>query len=99
MIAPSFADIFHQNCLKTGLLPIQLSEEEVEALFRRARSGPLDLTIDLASQTVRDDQGFEARFPLEAFAKRCLLEGLDEIGLTLHHEPAIAAFEAAQNVA
>lgn len=98
VIAPSFADIFYQNCLKVGLLPLGLTEEEVDELFRRARSGSLELTINLPEQTVRDGHGFEARFSIDPFAKRCLVGGLDEIGLTLLHEPAIAAYESARGI-
>jgi 3-isopropylmalate/(R)-2-methylmalate dehydratase small subunit len=94
IIAPSFADIFYSNCFKNGTLPIALSEEQVEELFRRAASrSTYSLTVDLEECTVRDDQGFQASFQVEPFRRHCLLHGLDDIGLTLEHESKITAFE------
>ncbi len=94
VIAPSFADIFHNNCFKNGLLPIVLAADQVEQLFQKvfAHEG-YRLSVDLAGQKVADEFGWSARFEVEPFQKKCLLEGLDEIGLTLLHEAEIRAFE------
>jgi len=106
VIAPSFADIFYNNCFKNGLLPIVLPDAQVDELFRRAESTPgCKLTVDLASQTIRGDQpaasGSEERlnlrFDIEPFRKQVLLEGLDDIDTTLKHAPDIAAYESAHN--
>ena len=95
VIAPSFADIFYNNCFKNGMLPVRLSEEQIEELFQRARSNEnYTLSIDLEAQVVTDDFGARFAFEVDDFRKRCLLEGLDEIGLTLQHEDKIAAYEA-----
>jgi 3-isopropylmalate/(R)-2-methylmalate dehydratase small subunit len=95
VIAPSFADIFYNNCFKNGLLPIRLSEEQVEELFQRARATEgYQLTIDLERQTVSDDAGLEIKFEVDPFRRECLLKGLDDIGLTLQHADAINAYEA-----
>lgn len=95
VVAPSFADIFANNCLKNGLLPVVLTDVEVTELLRRAREvEKYELTIDLEKRTVNDANGFAATFQIDDFARYCLLEGLDDIGLTLQHEPDIAAFEA-----
>jgi 3-isopropylmalate/(R)-2-methylmalate dehydratase small subunit len=94
VIASSFADIFFNNCAKNGLLTVILSEEQVAELARRAQAKPgYELTVDLEKQTVTDDQGFQARFEIDAFKRHCLLNGLDDISLTLQHEADIAAFE------
>ena len=93
IIAPSFADIFANNCLKNGLLPVTLTEEEIDELMRRAKLGGYRLKVDLESKTVSDAQGFSAGFEISDFNRYCLLEGLDDIGLTLRHETEIAAFE------
>ena len=97
VIAPSFADIFRNNSLKNGFLPVILKEEEVEAIFRAIESHeePYELTIDLTKQTVSDSTGWSARFDIGEFQKKCLLEGLDDVGLTLMHDKEIAAYEAA----
>ncbi len=94
LIAPSFADIFKTNCYKIGLLPIELEEHVVDELFQHVH-GKLgyELTVDLDEQTVGDDEGFACFFEVDPFRKRCLLEGLDEVGLTLLHEADIAAYE------
>ncbi|HEY2074207.1 MAG TPA: hypothetical protein VGG88_11585, partial [Gaiellaceae bacterium] len=89
VVAPSFGDIFRQNSLKIGLLPVQLPEEQVRELMARAKSGD-EITVDLESRTAG---GFP--FELDDFTRECLLEGLDEIALTLRDEAAIAAYEAA----
>jgi 3-isopropylmalate/(R)-2-methylmalate dehydratase small subunit len=94
VIAPSFADIFYSNCFKNGTLPITLSEEQVEELFKRhAAHSPYRLTIDLEKQLVTDDQGFEASFTIEPFRRHCLLNGLDDIALTLENVDKITAYE------
>ena len=96
VIAPSYADIFHNNCYKNGLLPIVLGEGEVAKLFDATAAFPgFSLTIDLERQTVGTKDGSLAfRFEVEPFRKKCLLEGLDDIGLTLQHADQIRAFEA-----
>jgi 3-isopropylmalate/(R)-2-methylmalate dehydratase small subunit len=94
VIAPSFADIFYNNCFKNGTLPITLSEEQVEELFaRHARQSPLHLTVDLETQRVSDGAGFEASFEIEPFRRHCLLLGLDDIALTLEHVDRIDRYE------
>ncbi|HEY9232268.1 MAG TPA: 3-isopropylmalate dehydratase small subunit [Blastocatellia bacterium] len=95
IIAPSYADIFYNNCFKNGLLPVQLEEAEVERLFAAANAIPgYELTIDLERQWVVDDWGNKFGFAVDPFRRECLLKGLDDIGLTLQHEDAIAAYEA-----
>ena len=95
VIAPSFADIFANNCVKNGIATVELAEGQVAELTRRAReSEGYSVTVDLELREVRDDRGFSARFEMDAFRRRCLLEGLDEMGLTLLREDDIAAFEA-----
>lgn len=94
VIAPSFADIFYNNCFKNGVLPIALSEALVEDLFQRHASvAQFSLTVDLDSETVSDGNGFLTRFDIEPFRRHCLLNGLDDIGLTLSHESKIDEFE------
>lgn len=95
LIAPSFADIFKTNCFKNGILPIELPAEVVDDLFRRvyAQEG-YRLTVDLQEQTITAEDGFTARFEIDPFRKKCLLEGLDDIGLTLQLEEKIAEYEA-----
>ena len=95
LIAPSFADIFRNNCFKNGMLPIVLKSQEVAAVFEAVkRHEGYALSVDLAAQTVSDEYGWSARFEIDPFQKKCLLEGLDEIALTLMHEKEIAAYEA-----
>jgi 3-isopropylmalate/(R)-2-methylmalate dehydratase small subunit len=95
VIAPSFADIFANNSLKNGLLTVRLSEEQVTEITRRSREiGNYQLTVDLETLRVDDGQGFTAPFAMDEFSRHCLLNGLDDIGLTLRHEPEIAAYEA-----
>jgi 3-isopropylmalate/(R)-2-methylmalate dehydratase small subunit len=96
LIAPSYADIFFNNCFKNGVLPIVLSEDDVDALFKlvEGQSG-FELVVDLAKQTVRSADGqFERSFEVEPFRKHCLLNGLDDIGLTLQKADKIKAYEA-----
>jgi 3-isopropylmalate/(R)-2-methylmalate dehydratase small subunit len=96
VIAPSFADIFYNNCFKNGFLPVTLTEGEVDRLFYEAASFPgFKLRVDLEKQTVCTvDGGQVIRFEVDAFRKYCLVNGLDEIGLTLRHADKIRAFEA-----
>ncbi|MHB1586601.1 MAG: 3-isopropylmalate dehydratase small subunit [Acidiferrobacteraceae bacterium] len=94
VIAPSFADIFYGNSLKNGLLPVALTVAEVDTLFAACGREPgFQLTIDLAKQTVGPVAGVYFTFSIDPFRKRCLLEGLDEIGLTLQHKEDIVAYE------
>ena len=94
LIAPSFADIFYNNCFQNGILPVVLKAGEVQELFQEvgAREG-YELTVDLAAQTVSTPGGKSFRFDIDPFRKECLLKGLDSIGLTLEHEAEIAAYE------
>ena len=95
LIAPSYADIFFNNCFKNGILPIVLPEATVDQLFNAVQAFPgYELTIDLERQVVVLPQGEEIAFELQPFRKYCLLNGLDDIGLTLRHKDKIAAFEA-----
>jgi len=94
VIAPSFADIFANNCVKNGVLTAVLREDETAEIARRASEMPdYTLTIDLQTCTVRDDHGFTGSFKIDEFTRHCLQEGLDDIGLTLHHEAEITAYE------
>ncbi|MBV9624229.1 MAG: 3-isopropylmalate dehydratase small subunit [Acidobacteria bacterium] len=95
VVAPSFADIFATNCAKNGLLTVAVSEAEASQIARKASEIPgYQLTIDLETLTVEDDLGFSSRFTIDEFTRHCLLEGLDDIALTLEHEADIAAYEA-----
>jgi 3-isopropylmalate/(R)-2-methylmalate dehydratase small subunit len=94
IIAPSFADIFANNCMKNGLLPVALRENEVAAIIEQARSSEnYELTVDLERRLVTDSKGFAAAFVIDDFQRHCLLKGLDDIGLTLLHESDIAQYE------
>ncbi|NBX05700.1 MAG: 3-isopropylmalate dehydratase small subunit, partial [Betaproteobacteria bacterium] len=95
IIAPSFADIFFNNCFKNGLLPIVLPEATVDALFNETLAFPgFTLTIDLERQVIVRPQGEEIAFEVQAFRKFCLLNGFDDIGLTLRQADTIRSFEA-----
>lgn len=95
VISSSFADIFANNCSKNGFLTVRLTEDEVADLMRRAHDiDAYQLTIDLEKCEVRDDKGFLAKFSLDEFVRHCLLNGLDDIGLSLQHEPEIARYES-----
>jgi 3-isopropylmalate/(R)-2-methylmalate dehydratase small subunit len=95
IIAPSFADIFATNCTQNGVLPVVLEAPAVEELMRRARSiTGFQLTVSLDTCTVSDQRGLSEKFSIDEFRKRCLWEGLDDIGLTLRHEAEIIAWEA-----
>lgn len=94
VIAPTFADIFHTNAGNNGILLVKLLEAQVEELLWRAKRTPgYKLHISLVDKIVKDDQGFSTNFEIDDFRRTCLLEGLDEIGLTLKHDAEIAAFE------
>jgi 3-isopropylmalate/(R)-2-methylmalate dehydratase small subunit len=98
LIAPSFADIFYNNCFKNGILPVTLPEEKIDELFKRAeKEEGYSLTADLPNQTVSDTHGLNFGFEIDPFRKHVLLEGLDDIGLTLKHEPDITAFETSRH--
>ena len=99
VIAPSFADIFFNNSFKNGLLPVVLAERDVDALFELASGeSAVEIDIDLQSQEVKGPNGFSASFEIDPFRKTCLLEGLDEIGLSLKDVDAIKAYEARREV-
>jgi 3-isopropylmalate/(R)-2-methylmalate dehydratase small subunit len=95
VIAPSFADIFFSNAGKNGIILVRLTEEEVQTLLARTTANPQHkITISLVDQTVTDDLGFNAHFEIDPFRKHCLLNGLDDIGLTLLHEAKLDAYES-----
>lgn len=99
VIAPSFADIFYNNCFKNGILPIVLPQEDVDKLMDDAKRGAnATVSIDLESQTIKGPDGGEISFEVDAFRKQCLLEGLDDIGLTLQKAAAIDDYEARLDV-
>lgn len=99
IIAPSFADIFFNNCFKNGVLPIVLSEEAIDALFRDVEASEgYTLKVDLAGQYVQRPDGERLPFEVDPFRKHCLLNGLDDIGLTLQDADAIHAYEAARQI-
>jgi len=94
LIAPSFADIFYNNCFKNGILPITLPEETVDDLFRRVESQEgYRLTVDLEAQTITGPDGLSLTFEIDPYRRELLLKGLDDIGITLQHEDAIRAYE------
>jgi 3-isopropylmalate/(R)-2-methylmalate dehydratase small subunit len=95
LIAPSFADIFANNCVKNGVLTVVLSEDEVAEIVRRAAElTDYEITVDLEQCKVHDGHGLSATFKIDEFTRHCLLEGLDDIGLTLQRESDIAAYES-----
>ncbi|WP_339853601.1 3-isopropylmalate dehydratase small subunit [Roseovarius nubinhibens] len=95
VIAPSFADIFYNNCFKNGILPIALPQEQVDVLMKDAEKGAnARMTVDLEAQTVTTSDGESFAFEVDSFKKHCLMEGLDDIGLTLEKANAIDSFEA-----
>ena len=94
IIAPSYADIFYNNCFKNGILPVTLPTEQIDELFKRNEANPgYRITVDLEQQVVTDEKGLRYPFTVDPFRRECLLKGLDDIGLTLVHEPEITAFE------
>ena len=99
VIASSFADIFYNNCFKNGILPIKLPQEDVDKLMDDAQRGAnATLTIDLESQTIKGPDGGEIAFEIDPFRKHCLLDGLDDIGLTLEKSDKIQTFEDKQKL-
>jgi 3-isopropylmalate/(R)-2-methylmalate dehydratase small subunit len=98
VIAPSFADIFFSNAGKNGMVLVRLPEADVETLTHRSQQNPEHkITIDLTTQCVSDDQNYEATFDIDPFRKYCLLNGLDDIGLTLRHAAELDAYESKHN--
>lgn len=98
IIAPSFADIFYNNCFKNGVLPVTLPQQQVEDLMARAEATEgYELTVDLEQCRIYDGAGLEISFEVDEFRRHCLLEGLDDIGITLQYEDKIAAFEAGRD--
>ncbi|MFV8828721.1 3-isopropylmalate dehydratase small subunit [Alkalihalobacterium sp. APHAB7] len=95
VISPSFADIFYNNCFKNGILPIRLDENQVYELIEKADKDIYELTVNLKEQKVTDADGFEASFEIDPYWKEMLLNGWDEIGLTLRYEDKITEFEKA----
>lgn len=93
VIAPSFADIFHQNCLKNGVLPIVLDEKKVNELLSKGKEDSLTLRINLEEQIVTDNEGFSAEFPISAYWKKMLINGWDEIEITLQLDDKISEYE------
>jgi len=99
LIAPSFADIFYSNSFKNGMLPIKLSDEQVESLFQLAeKKKQLTLTVDLENMQITDGDRLSIAFELDDFRRNCLLKGLDDIGLTLEHEDKIASYEKERHI-
>jgi 3-isopropylmalate/(R)-2-methylmalate dehydratase small subunit len=94
IVAPSFADIFYNNCFKNGMLPVQLTEEEVERIFCRVRqTSGYALSVDLSTKQIRSEDGLLFKFEVDEFRRYCLLNGLDDIDLTLQHEEKIREYE------
>ena len=95
LIGPSFADIFYNNCFKNGILPIRVSQDDLDKLFDDAERGAnATLTIDLPNQEIRGPDGGKVKFEIDPFRKHCLLNGLDDIGLTMEKQSSIDAYEA-----
>ena len=98
VIAPSFADIFFSNAGKNGMILVRLSEEDVNTLTHRSQANPKHMImINLEAQTITDNEGFRETFEIDPFRKFCLLNGLDDIGLTLRHEAELDSYEARHN--
>ncbi|MGP7816796.1 3-isopropylmalate dehydratase small subunit [Niallia sp. 01092] len=93
VIAPSFADIFYQNCLKNGMLPIRLDSKKVEYLLNAAKNQPYSLHVDLEEETIEDEKGFKENFSIHPYWKKMLVNGWDEIEITLQYDDAISAYE------
>ena len=99
VIAPSFADIFYNNCFKNSVLPLKLDEQTVEQLFQRVAQHPgYSLKVDLEQCEITDEYGFELEFRVDEFRRHCLLNGLDDIALTLQQEDRIAEYERAAGI-
>ena len=100
VLASSFADIFFNNCFKNGMLPIVLDEATIDDLFQRASAKEgYQLTVDLESRTITDDDGLKIEFQVDDFRRHCLINGLDDIGLTMQQEDKITAYETARGIA
>jgi 3-isopropylmalate/(R)-2-methylmalate dehydratase small subunit len=99
VIAPSYADIFLSNCYQTGIVPVLLTEQEVQTLIQKALKGGYRATVDVEKLEVRGEDGFKASFQLDEFRRHCLMNGLDDIGLTLQHEADITRFEREKAIA
>jgi 3-isopropylmalate/(R)-2-methylmalate dehydratase small subunit len=97
VIAPSYADIFKNNCVKNGILPIQVSEEQAQTIMNNAESDEYELTVSLEEQVVYDNKGFQVTFDILPYPKEMLLNGWDEIGVTLTYEDKIKQFELAHH--
>lgn len=98
LIAPSFADIFYNNCFKNGILPVRLKEDQVDMLFQHVRRLPgYRLRVDLETKRITSVDGLEYRFEVEDFRRECLLNGVDDIGLTLQHETKIRQYEGRES--
>jgi len=94
ILAPSYADIFYNNCFKNGILPVTLPDAQIDEIFKRTEANEgYRVTVDLEQQIVTDDKGLRYSFTVDPFRRECLLKGLDDIGLTLVHESEISAFE------
>jgi 3-isopropylmalate/(R)-2-methylmalate dehydratase small subunit len=94
ILAPSYADIFYNNCFKNGILPVTLLDAQIDELFKRTEANEgYRLAVDLEQQIVTDDKGLRCSFTVDSFRRECLLKGLDDIGLTLVHKAEIAAYE------
>ena len=99
VLAPSFADIFFNNCFKNGVLPIRLGDTDIQQIFANAEATPgYRLTVDLVDQRITDDAGLALPFDVDAFRRECLLNGWDDIALTLRNADRITAYEAARNM-
>ncbi|GAE91851.1 3-isopropylmalate dehydratase small subunit [Gracilibacillus boraciitolerans JCM 21714] len=96
IIAPSYADIFYNNCTKNGILPVKLTDEEIQILIKNAEADQYHLTVDLEAKKVYDNQGFDASFDLDDYKREMLLNGWDEIAVTLTHADKISQFEDAR---
>lgn len=100
LLAPSFADIFYNNCFKNGILPVALADAQIDEIFRRvAATEGYRLTVDLQTQTITDDAGLRFEFSVDPFRRDCLLNGWDDIGLTLRNADRITAFEQSHHPA
>jgi 3-isopropylmalate/(R)-2-methylmalate dehydratase small subunit len=100
IIAPSFADIFANNCVKNGVLTVALGEREVDEILRRAQQMTgYEIAVDLEKREIRDQHGLSVAFEIDEFTRHCLLEGLDDIGLTLQHEAEITTYEKRRQAA
>lgn len=98
IIAPNFADIFYNNCVKNGILAIQLQDAEVNELIEKADQGVYELTVDLVQQRLYDDQGFSATFSIDEYWKEMLLNGWDEVSITLNYQDQISEYEKQQKI-